>query len=133
MIGSSRLLFTVFSFGILANLIHLLGLANYIKPYRILPIFFLLIAITIKNAIFDHLNTITNLKKPEKLLLFIVIAQFTINAQGLFIPETSFDALWYHLPEAQVYTSTGSIRPIPPLAQFASVLAAFCDRPLLSC
>jgi hypothetical protein len=49
------------------------------------------------------------------MLKIILIIQIMINALGLFVPETSFDAVWYHLPEAQIYANTGRITKIPEL------------------
>lgn len=48
--------------------------------------------------------------------LLLIFGLFTgVYSLGIGVPETGFDALWYHLPEAQVYAGTGKIQKIPEL------------------
>ena len=53
------------------------------------------------------------MKKLDKLFLGLLVLQALINLIGALGPELGFDALWYHLTEAQLFLSRGSIAPIP--------------------
>lgn len=46
-------------------------------------------------------------------LLILLIGQILVNLIGALGPELGFDALWYHLTEAKLFLSRGSIDPIP--------------------
>lgn len=46
-------------------------------------------------------------------LLFLIIAAVALNLIGAFIPETGFDALWYHLTIPKLYLAAGKIYHIP--------------------
>ncbi|PJA22446.1 hypothetical protein COX59_02860, partial [Candidatus Beckwithbacteria bacterium CG_4_10_14_0_2_um_filter_47_25] len=53
------------------------------------------------------------MKKPDRLFLGLLIIQAGVNLVGALGPELGFDALWYHLSEAQLFLQRGSIAPIP--------------------
>lgn len=45
--------------------------------------------------------------------LFLIFITALINLIGVFIPETAFDALWYHLTIPKLYLAVGKIYHIP--------------------
>ena len=53
------------------------------------------------------------MKKINKVFLGLLIVQALVNLVGALGPELGFDALWYHLTEAKLFLSRGSIAPIP--------------------
>jgi len=53
------------------------------------------------------------MKKPDRLFLGLLIIQAGVNLVGALGPGLGFDALWYHLSEAQLFLQRGSIAPIP--------------------
>jgi len=53
-----------------------------------------------------------NLKIVNRLLTVLLISQFLVNLIGALGPELGFDALWYHLTEAQLFLNNHSLFPI---------------------
>lgn len=55
------------------------------------------------------------MKEPRQFnwLLVLLIIQVLVNLIGALGPELGFDALWYHLTEAKLFLSRGSLAPIP--------------------
>ncbi|MDZ4229213.1 MAG: hypothetical protein U1C50_03070 [Patescibacteria group bacterium] len=51
--------------------------------------------------------------KLNKLFLSLLVIQALVNLVGALGPELGFDALWYHLTEAKLFSLRGSIAPIP--------------------
>jgi 4-amino-4-deoxy-L-arabinose transferase-like glycosyltransferase len=97
--------------GLAAYVAGLFSLLN--SPITLLIL--LVLTIKIISKIRQHTIIVNPLTNLEKALLVIICLQLAFHGLGVFIPETSFDALWYHLPEASVYNSTGKIAKIPDL------------------
>lgn len=100
--------------GILGTGIYLVGLLGWLKVWIIIPLSLPVIGYSVqyvKNS-FTHFS---RMGRGEKLIIVGLISQFILYSLGLFVPETSFDAVWYHIPLAEVYASTGRIAQIPEL------------------
>ncbi len=78
-----------------------------LSVFLILPIISLVLC-TVK--IFQYAKT-------EKVLISILVVIWLLHATGLFVPETGFDALWYHLPIVQQFVLHHRIFYIPELYQ----------------
>jgi 4-amino-4-deoxy-L-arabinose transferase-like glycosyltransferase len=106
------LLRLLFSLGCLAVYSYTLGLYSLFKfPYILIgmiPCLYYGIRLA-WNIVHSHPSP------GEKLILSLIGFQLFIASWGIFMPEIGFDALWYHLPEAQVYSTTGKIARIPEL------------------
>ena len=108
------LLNPLLSLGALGVFSYCLGLFGLFRPLYLSPL--LLLCFWSFLPLLKHLShTWTTLSRLEKGLTLVLFAQFLLYSLGLFIPETGFDALWYHLPEAQVYAANGQIAKIPEL------------------
>jgi hypothetical protein len=115
MVGLRCILDLLLVLGITGQWLHLLGMINQIKLYHLVPLSLLAIyKITVCIREKQEFN-ISALSRPEKVLIAIVCLQIGFNSLGILVPETAFDALWYHLPQALVYAQTGSVQPIPEL------------------
>lgn len=53
----------------------------------------------------------------EKILIGSLVGIWLLHATGLFVPETGFDALWYHLPVVDQFIRYHHIFSIPSLYQ----------------
>lgn len=92
---------TLFKTGLLigcfSNIIFFLGLNNLLYKWIIVVIsilFFVFILLLFKKNRLK-IKIKNNLLFNSSLFLFILIS--IINLLGVFVPETAFDALWYHL------------------------------------
>lgn len=48
---------------------------------------------------------ITHFKKWEKIFFSLIVIWWLLHLPQVFVPETGFDALWYHLPVAELVTT----------------------------
>ena len=73
------------------------------------PIFFL------AKVIFPDAKKLQNnsLSSTSKILLFFLLLIWLIAATGLFVPETGFDAVWYHLPVVSAFVKQGGYFYLP--------------------
>lgn len=102
------------SIGVAGIFVYMVGKWGMLTPLaaQIIVAALFLRAISLLRQFSPRILGFSNL---EKVFIFILFLQFNLNFIGLLVPETAFDALWYHLPEAQVYQSTGHIQKIPEL------------------
>lgn len=97
-------------FGALGLLWYSLGLSGWLRPLPVaLSLLLLLVILPWPRLTWPHLS------RSDAVLGLILAAQVALNAILLRLPDTSFDSVWYHLPEAQVYAATGKIAKIPEL------------------
>jgi len=119
--------------GIYSYIIFGLGILGLIfKPIIILAtiVWILVCFYCFRKPLANFLNTIKNESKfikiyPKQLiirikknkitslLLFLLILQMLVNLIGVFGPEISFDALWYHLTLPTLYLLANSVFHIP--------------------
>lgn len=55
----------------------------------------------------------------NKLIITLLVLTAIVHAYGILLPETGFDALWYHLPITQELVRTGRLDYIPTIYQSA--------------
>lgn len=94
--------------------IYFFGLIGWLQPLPLL-IFGLITLRLFFTLSLPPFKAFIPSKPLEIWLIRLLLLQLGLNFLGVFVPETSFDALWYHLPESQVYATTGLIQPIPEL------------------
>ncbi len=102
--------------GIYSYLIFLLGIFGFLCKNVIiistLIYFFLFCIYFFKNRKISFIN-ISKLDNFSKLLISLLFIQSLINIFGALGPETSFDALWYHLTLPKLYLQNHLIYHIP--------------------
>lgn len=113
---NSKILNQIFWFGIFGLVVYALGLFGYISLFSLLPPFLALLYLVRPSFGLKYSFSTT-----EKLLLALIAIQLVIYSLGLFIPETAFDALWYHFPEALNYATTGQISALPGLPLYSTM------------
>lgn len=106
--------------GIYSYLIFSLGILGLIyKPviFVVTSIWILILLISYHSSLKRYFN-LFNLRKIRKnkffsLILLIILIQALVNLVGVFGPEISFDALWYHLTLPKLYVLNHQIMHIP--------------------
>lgn len=99
-------------FGLAGLSIYIVGLNGWLNPTNIAIICF--VPLVLLCLYLYHLfPRLLKFSLGQKLLVFLILCQLALYSLGLFVPETGFDALWYHLPEALHYAQTGTITKIP--------------------
>ncbi len=63
-------------------------------------------------------------KKIEVVSIVVLVLIWTMHGTGVLVPETGFDAVWYHLPIAQRVIETGGLAYMPELYQSVNPLAS---------
>jgi hypothetical protein len=131
----------MFAFAILIGIysysIFILGILNLLYPLTILAISIIwLISFLIwyKKEILLLPSTcqtiLSTLKKQSKFLriiLCLLIGIWVINGIGVFLPETSFDALWYHLTLPKIFLDNNSFFYIPGGLFYYSLMPKLVD------
>lgn len=102
----------------------LLGLSGFLLfiSFRLMPLAILVFVVACLCMIFSIVQAITRIFawNVYELLLASVLTLFALShAVGVFMPETGFDALWYHLPITQVLLHLQKNVFIPELYQSA--------------
>lgn len=59
---------------------------------------------------------------PALYSTFALLGIWVMHAVGIFVPETAFDAVWYHLPVVARFAELGRITYLPELYQSANPL-----------
>ena len=98
------------------------GYFLWISSWKLFNIsFFLFVSsiLLLLISLFCRAPKIITLTKHQKLMFLLFMIVLCIHAVGIFLPETGFDALWYHLPITEVYSHTNSVFYIPELYQSA--------------
>jgi len=100
--------------------IFLIGVFGYLTKnavFLITLIWVFLVIKLLKNKFVTQLKKISikeiSQDKFELVTVSIIIILLLINFIGIFIPEISFDALWYHLTIPKLYIDIGKITFIP--------------------
>src|SRR5579862_5231038 len=60
-----------------------------------------------------HIWKLIQANKTTTLLIILITLQILVNILGAISPETSFDALWYHLTLAKIYAANHKIIHVP--------------------
>jgi len=107
------LLFLLLIWGIFANFLYLIGLLGLLCSLTVIPLFGLVVLLSLVFGI--KIISATHLVRLPSGLLGAMIFIVLLYASGIPVPDTGFDSIWYHLPEAQVYAVNGRIAPIPEL------------------
>lgn len=103
--------------GIVASLAGFLGwYSTPIAIVLILPLFALELILT------DELRKLSLTTRFERVLIGLLIGTWLLHALGLFVPETGFDAVWYHLPLVQLMVDHHRFVYDPALYQSANPL-----------
>ncbi|HZZ98935.1 MAG TPA: hypothetical protein VFG51_03310 [Candidatus Saccharimonadia bacterium] len=100
------------------------GLSGFLLffSYRLMPISILLflIGVVLSAVVLAHsIVRVTQWPRRERLFLIPFALLAASHAVGLFLPETGFDAVWYHLPITTVFLSLHHLAFIPDLYQSA--------------
>lgn len=108
--------------GIFSFVIFGLGLLSLLTPSYLIPTGCLLVLVLLvlliskikqnKKTITSQLKEITK-EKLSLVLLCLVLIAVLINLIGVFGPELSFDALWYHLTLPKIYLQNQKIFYVP--------------------
>lgn len=102
-------------FGVLGMALYLLGLLGWLKLYQTSAVLAAIGYISHRDLLHATRKVFTGLCQTPWWILSLVSVQWLVNFSGVFVPEVSFDAVWYHLPFAQVYATTGTVARIPEL------------------
>ncbi|MBI2032510.1 MAG: glycosyltransferase family 39 protein [Candidatus Levybacteria bacterium] len=114
---STALLIGIYSYLVLA--IGLLGLINKTNFFLLSFGFFLFFVYIKRESLRSNVLgikkelSLINKDKFASFLLFLILLQSCINLIGVFGPELSFDALWYHLAIPKIYMMEKIITYIP--------------------
>lgn len=106
----------IISFGLLSYLVFFLGLGGKVENWLILPLvififtIFLRLSFHFKKIWCDFLKDRGGFSWIWPLGLFFLLGQIAVNAAALFLPEVSFDALWYHLTLPKLYLQEGKVQ-----------------------
>lgn len=110
---------TGFLIAIFSYLILFLGLAGYLDKAIISILLVLFFALSLSAFFIESRINLKKffeyLEKDKFSLVFfgLLILSVLVNLIGVFGPELSFDALWYHLTLPKLYLSFDKIRYIP--------------------
>lgn len=77
----------------------------------LIPILFLIL------CLWDGYQRLPQLSRIEKLLIQFLIGIWLIHSFGILVPETGFDAVWYHLPIAHEISEAHQLVYLPDLYQ----------------
>lgn len=119
-----------FLIGLFANVIFLLGIAQILSSpvIVVVTILYIFFAILFWDRYKEDLSArkiihefVDNLSKHPVIFLCITIA-FMIMFLGSLVPETAFDALWYHLTLPKMFLEAGGINFIPGSTFYYSVM-----------
>lgn len=120
-----------FLIGFYSLLLFLLGSLNLLTvfPISLATIFFLFsLFLVFKNFSLKRASLwLRSLKKLEIVILVILILLAFVNLIGALGPETSFDALWYHLTIPKLYIQNQSIFYIPGNLLYYSAMPKLAD------
>lgn len=95
--------------------VTVLGFAGYIYEYAS---FLLLLPVTVLFLVgLEICQSFFRLFSLEKALLLTLTGVWLIHSTGIFVPETGFDAVWYHLPIAHEITEAHRLVFLPDLYQ----------------
>lgn len=100
---------------LVASLLMTLSFFHLLYPpfflFIFLPIWFM------ELIILKILTRVSQLPKEEIALVATLGAVWLLHATGLVVPETGFDAVWYHLPVAQSIVAARGLVVLPDLYQ----------------
>ncbi|HEX8965972.1 MAG TPA: glycosyltransferase family 39 protein, partial [Patescibacteria group bacterium] len=108
-----------FFLGIVSYSIFFLGVFHLLYTSILLPFsciaLGLLILVTRKKIIAASISVRNLFKKSAgtKFLLLLIAVQILVNGIGVFGPEISFDALWYHLTLPKLFLQWHAVEHIP--------------------
>ncbi len=123
------------SIGLLSYSIFLFGIVNLLYWQIILPLtvlfllFFIIWArphVTAKKYLTIGINLFKSSKLSKVVIVLFILLAF-INLIGVFGPETSFDALWYHLTIPKIYIQSHSVFYIPGNLLYYSAIPKMGD------
>lgn len=85
--------------------IEVLGFSQHLGPliWLVLLLPFITFLLIGQHTLFKC----QKLPRSEKLLFFLLIAIWLVHLTGVFVPETGFDAVWYHLPVVAAFVQHG--------------------------
>lgn len=95
-----------------------------LHPLILATIFFILCTLLV-FLLCHFLYKLPNLKKDELLLTYVLVAIWLLHFLQVVVPETGFDAVWYHLPVISKVYEAQSLVFLPELYQ--SVNPLFSD------
>ena len=126
----SYLIFFLGVFGLLYK--PLIGLVTLLYFFIIVTIFKRNIKTLVNNIKLKRVKDFLNKDKVLFIFLFLLSAEILINLVGVFGPETSFDALWYHLTLPKIYLLQHKISHIPGNLLFYSDMPKLTEMLYLS-
>lgn len=88
------------------------GILGLFKPNFIIPVSLLFI-LAVTFFCFDRKYKFKKTNWTNALLISLIIVGALVNLIGVYGPELSFDALWYHLTIPKLYLTAGKIFYIP--------------------
>jgi hypothetical protein len=102
--------------GIIGQITHLAGRLGYLtKPVSLcllsLVIFYLVFSVIKNRKLYRQIK----LSSFDRFFLIVIVGALSLYSLSLFVPDTAFDAIWYHLPLAQIYAATGTIAKVREL------------------
>jgi len=116
-------LFLVSLFSAVGFMLTLLGFWGWLPSFFLYLLFsvFLVVPVSILYRLFLF---IPQLSKNERVFLFVILTIWFGHFIQVLVPETGFDALWYHLPVVEHILSIGKITYLPELYQTMNPLFA---------
>lgn len=116
MLTSLQLILAWLGVGLVATLCGFVGLLNVPLLWLLaVPIFLLLKSLW--EMVAEEVRSVGSL-----LLIFILTGIWFLHGLGILVPETAFDAVWYHLPVLAQFAELGRITYLPELYQSANPL-----------
>jgi hypothetical protein len=114
---TQNLVVTLFLSGVVTMLAGFsLRLHPLLSYMLVLPLLFLFLLCVKLILFFKEKNT----SNAERFLLVILGGIWLLHATGVFVPETGFDAVWYHLPIIKIFVDFGKVFYIPYYYQSAN-------------
>lgn len=96
-------------------IVEILGLTQHFFSWSwlliLLPFYFLFL------WIFDTVSYLKGLNFGERILVALIFVIWLIHFTGVLVPETGFDAVWYHLPIADAFIKHGGFFYLPQYYQ----------------
>ena len=117
------------SIGIYSYLIFSLGILNLLSKTNVIltTILYLLVCFIyfVKTKSLTNSINFKGFSNLSKLILLLISSQVVINTIGVFGPEISFDALWYHLTLPKLFLDNKLI------SHFPGIILYYSDMPKL--
>lgn len=110
-------------FSLLGFFLTLFSFFGLLSPFLLYGVF-LLLCIGGIAFVYNFILFIPKLSLVERRILYVLLVIWLVHFIQVLVPETGFDAIWYHLPVIEKIVTAGKIIYIPELYQTMNPLFA---------